>query len=95
MRAPTGRALSRLLEDLITEVAAAPHAAASLTLYALVSTLEFERAGYLFKLVKLRDLSATQRELAYGLMELMVEGRNRGEAWTAAKTRLDEIVRAG
>jgi len=87
--------LSDELDALISEVAAAPHSAAALTLYALVSTLEFEQAGFLYKLVKLRDLSPAQRRLAYGLMEMMAEGRNQGEAWRQAKARLDALVRAG
>lgn len=87
--------MSADLEVLVAEIAAAPHSAAALTLYALASTLEFEQAGYLFKLVKLRDLSESQRQLAYRLMELMAEGRNRGEDWQQAKARMDALVRAG
>lgn len=87
--------MSADLEALVAEIAAAPHSAAALTLYALASTLEFEQAGYLFKLVKLRDLSESQRQLAYRLMELMAEGRNRGEDWQQAKARMDALVRAG
>ena len=41
----------------VAEIAREPHSAAALTLYALASTLEFERAGYLFKLVKLRSVA--------------------------------------
>lgn len=83
------------MQRLVDEVAAAPHSAAALTLYALVSTLEYERAGYLFKLVKLRDLSAEQRAIAYALMELMASGCNQGADWEAVKRRLDALVRAG
>ena len=83
------------LERVVAEISAAPHSAAALTLYALVSTLEYERAGYLFKLDKLRDLSAEQRRLAYALMETMVAGDNRGDAWEAAKNRMDDVVRGG
>ena len=87
--------MNAVFEQVQSEIAAAPHSAAALTLYALVSTLEFEKAGYLFKLVKLRDLSAEQRSLAYRLIDLMVEGANQGEAWRQAKQRMDELVRAG
>lgn len=87
--------MSGLLDEIVAEVTAAPHSAAALTLYALVSTLEFEQAGYLFKLVKLRDLSAPQRQLAYRLMELMAQGGNCGEIWQAAKQQMDAAVRTG
>ena len=83
------------LQDLIAEIAAAPQSAAGLTLYALISTLEFERAGYLFKLIKLRDLSTSQRDLAYRLMEMMALGQNQGEAWQEAKRRIDALINAG
>ena len=83
------------LEAAVVEIAAAPQSAAALTLYALVSTLEFERAGYLFKLAKLRDLSAAQRRLAYRLMEMMAQGQNRGADWESAKSRMDVLVRGG
>lgn len=87
--------MNDLFEQLIDEIAAAPHSAPALTLYALVSTLEFERAGYLFRLAKLRDLSDAQRQLAYRLMELMAVGANTGEDWDAAKRRMDRLVRGG
>lgn len=87
--------MSDLLDEVVREIAAAPHSAAALTLYALVSTLEFEQAGYLYKLIKLRDLSGTQRQLAYRLMEMMAAGACRGEPWQQAKTQMDALVRAG
>lgn len=87
--------MSQVLDDLVNEVAAAPDSAGALTLYALVSTLEYERAGYLFKLAKLRDLAPAQRALAYRLMDLMAEGGNAGPEWDAAKARLDALVRGG
>lgn len=83
------------LDAVVALVEAAPHSAAALTLYALVSTLEFEKAGYLFKLDKFRDLDAAQRQLAYGLLELMVAGKVGDRAWQQAKSRLDALVRQG
>jgi hypothetical protein len=80
--------VTALIED-------APHSAAALTLYALVSTLEFEKAGCLFKLDKLKDLDAAQRQLAYRLMEMLVSGEIGGAGWQAAKSRMDALVRAG
>lgn len=85
--------MNELLEEVAAEIAAAPESAAGLTLYALFCTLEYEQAGCLFKLVKLRDLSAPQRRLAYRLMDLMAEGGNAGPAWEEAKRRMDAAVR--
>ena len=81
------------LGEVLALLAAEPHSAAALTLYALVSTLEHERAGCLFKLTKLRDLPPEGRQIAYRLMELLAEGRTGGAAWKRAKARMDELVR--
>ncbi len=81
------------LEEVVAEVAAAPQSAAALTLYALVSTLELERAGCLFKLAKLRDLTVAQRRLAYRLIEMMAQRQNQGADWQIAKARMDRLVR--
>lgn len=87
--------MTEVLDEVIEQIAAEPHSAAALTLYALVSTLEFEQAGCLFKLVKLRDLSAQQRQIAYRLIELMADGNNAGPAWDRSKQAMDDLVRAG
>ncbi len=87
--------MTEVLDEVIEQIAAEPHSAAALTLYALVSTLEYEQAGYLFKLVKLRDLSAQQRQIAYRLIDLMADGNNAGPVWERSKQKMDELVRAG
>lgn len=84
-----------VLARTLAVITAEPHSAAALTLYALVNTFDYEQAGCLFKLNKLRDMGPEHRQLAYDLMELMVAGGNQGEAWEKAKTRMDERVRAG
>ncbi len=84
-----------VLDDVMAVIEAAPHSAAALVLYALVNTLEQERAGCLFKLTKLRDLDPEHRQLAYQLMELMAREENRGEAWTQARARMDQAIRGG
>ena len=83
------------LQAVVELIEREPHGAAALTLYALVSTLEYPKAGYLFKLDKLRDLNAEQRQLAYALIELMVAGEVGSEAWTRARAAMDERVRRG
>jgi len=83
------------LQQAVAVIEQAPESAAALTLYALVCTLEYERAGCLFKLAKLRDLSCDQRRIAYGLMELMADNRVAGADWAEAKARMDRAVRGG
>jgi hypothetical protein len=71
----------------------APGSAAALTLYALVSTLEYPGSGCLFRLSKLIDLSPQERAIAYALMDLLAEGAVGGDRWVAAKGRMDALVR--
>jgi len=82
------------LQQALALVEQAPESAAALTLYALVNTLEYERAGCLFKLTKLRDLPAQHhRSIAYGLMELMAKQGVGDNDWQKAKARMDRAVR--
>jgi len=85
----------KTLKQIIELIEADPHGAAALTLYALVNTLEFPRAGYLFKLDKLKDLAPQHRQLAYGLMEMMAEGQVGSAEWQQAKASMDDRVRRG
>ena len=81
------------LQAVVELIEREPHGVAGLTLYALVNTLEHPKAGYLFKLDKLRDLDAGQRQLADALIDLMVASEVCSDAWTRAKVSMDECVR--
>ena len=69
---------SLTLQATIDSTRESPQSGGALILYALANTINYEQAGCLFKLDKLRDLSAEQRNLAYALMEVMVSGGNQG-----------------
>jgi hypothetical protein len=81
------------LDRAVALIEQAPESANALTLYALANTLEYERAGCLFKLVKLRDLDPDARVLAYGLMEFVVDESVGSDAWRTAKARMDRAIR--
>ena len=81
------------LEQARAVIAAGPESASALTLYALVNTLEFQRAGALFKLTKLADLEPAHRPIAYGLMECLVDGQVGDARWQAAKAHMDRLIR--
>ncbi len=83
------------LQQVVELIQRSPQDGASLTLYALVSTLRMEKGGHMYMLRKLRDLPPEQRQLAYGLMELMAEHGNRGPDWEAALQAMDAAVRGG
>ena len=84
---------SESIEQTIAVIEAAPESAAALTLYALVTTLEYDRAGRLFKLSKLGDLDPGQRSIAYALMERSVVDGIGDPAWNEAKARIDRAIR--
>ncbi|MEN8213768.1 MAG: hypothetical protein ABFR19_05330 [Pseudomonadota bacterium] len=83
------------LQAVIESIQESPRSAGALILYALMNTINYEQAGCLFKLNKLRDLSPQQRQLAYALIEVMAAGGNRGEAWEQAMQQVDALVRNG
>ncbi len=84
-----------LLTQVLARVEAAPHSAASLTLYALMLTLEREAAGCLFRLTKLRDLDPEGRRLAYALMERMACGDLLDDEWRTTMRRIEALIRDG
>jgi hypothetical protein len=86
---------SQSLEATVQRIEADPQGGQSLLLYALMSTLDAERSGCLFKLLKLREMDTPSRELAYGLMELLAQGGNTGPEWEAALSRANNAVRSG
>ncbi len=86
---------SHTLQAVIECIQQSPQSGSALILYALMNTINYEQAGCLFKLNKLRDLSVEHRNLAYALMEVMVSGGNRGETWRLAMLQMDELVRGG
>ena len=82
-----------LLQSVVELIRRNPQSAPALTLYALVNTMNYEQAGCLFKLNKLRDIGAEERQLAYSLIELMVNHGNQGPAWEEALQEMDRLVR--
>lgn len=85
----------KVLDSAVSHVQRDPHSAAALTIYALMNTMEYEQAGCLFKLNKLRALGRDDRLLAYDLMEAMVAGVNQKDAWISARHRMDKAIREG
>lgn len=83
------------LQAIIECIQESPRSGGALILYALMNTINYEQAGCLFKLNKLRDLSPQQRQLAYELIEVMASGGNQGEEWRQAMLKMDALVRVG
>ena len=83
-----------VVEKIIEVVTASPHSAQSLLLFALFKTLDIPQGGHMYKLEKLREMSAENRQLAYGLMELMSEQKNLDDYWKASLEKIEAAIRA-
>ncbi len=85
--------IDNVLEQVCMLIEANPRSGQALLLYALCKTLDIEKGGHMYMLRKLVDMTPENRQLSYGLIELMGRGENRGETWDAALTRMDRAIR--
>lgn len=81
-----------VLEQVTALIEASPRSGQSLSLYALCKTLDIEKGGHMYMLRKLADMTPENRQFAYGLMELMSQGENHGQAWDSALSRMDAAI---
>lgn len=70
-----------------------PRSGQSLLLFALFSTLNVEKTGHMYMLGKLKEFTAENRQLAYGLIELMASGQAGNEDWQQAFNRMESAIR--
>ncbi len=83
------------LEEIVTAIESSPRSGQALLLFALAKTLDVPKTGHMYMLKKLQEMDADTRRLAYGLMELMAQQGNQGDAWDSAITRLEAAIQAG
>lgn len=81
------------LEQVIAVIEANPRSGQALSLYALCKTLDIEKSGHMYMLKKLADMTPENRQLSYGLMEIMSLGENQSDAWVKALVRMDTAIR--
>ncbi|MDH5391682.1 MAG: hypothetical protein OEY11_00725 [Gammaproteobacteria bacterium] len=85
---------SDVLERVYEIIKAAPHSSQSLLLFALLKTLDIQKGGHMYLLSKLKDMTAENRQLAYGLMELMAENQTMSEDWQAKLQLIESAIRS-
>ena len=83
------------LEEVVNLIEASPRSGQALLLFALAKTLAVPKTGHMYMLKKLQEMEPETRRLAYGLMELMAQKGNQGEAWNQAITRMEAAIQAG
>ena len=82
-------------EQVIEIIKNSPHSSQALLLFGLIKTLDIEKGGHMYLLVKLKEMTAEVRQLAYQLMELMATGQIHNEEWQQYVLSVEEIIRAG
>ena len=81
------------LEQTLARIEGDARSGQSLLLYALVKTLSIPQGGHSYLLTKLKEMTPETRQLAYGLMELMVQGASARPEWKEAEERMDRAIR--
>lgn len=84
-----------VLDRVVALIESDPRSGQALLLYGLVSTLDTEKGGRMYRLNKLSELAADNRRLAYGLMELTACGGTRSPEWQSAVARIEGTIRGG
>ncbi|MDH5518864.1 MAG: hypothetical protein OEY36_13770 [Gammaproteobacteria bacterium] len=85
---------SDVLERVYQIIKSEPHAAQSLLLFALIKTLDVQKGGHMYLLSKLKDMTAENRQLAYGLMEMMVNEQTTSLDWQAKLQLIESSIRS-
>lgn len=82
-------------EQVIEIIKNSPHSSQSLLLFALIKTLDIEKGGHMYLLVKLKEMTPDVRQLAYQLMELMASDQIHNDEWQQYVSSVEAIIRAG
>ena len=83
------------LEQVIEIIRNSPQSSQALLLFGLIKTLDIEKGGHMYLLVKLKEMTAEVRQLAYHLMELMASGQIHDAAWDQYVSTVEDIIRGG
>ena len=65
----------------------------SLLLFALMATLNVEKTGHMYLLGKLKEFTPENRQLAYGVIEMMANNEIGDEVWHTAYAKMEAAIR--
>ena len=85
----SGSILGKITEQIEND----PRSGQSLLLFALLATLNVEKTGHMYMLAKLKEFTPENRQLAYGVIEMMANNEIGGEAWHQAYTQMEAAIR--
>lgn len=82
-----------VLEQITQQIINDPRSGQSLLLFALAATLNVEKTGHLYLLAKLKEFTPENRQLAYGVIELMANNEIGNETWQQAYAKMESAIR--
>ena len=82
-----------VLEKVTALIKENPKSGQSLLLFALSKTLDIEKGGHMYMLAKLKEMTPKNRQLAYGLMELMADNQIHDEDWRQQILAMETAIR--
>ena len=82
-----------ILEKITQEITGDPRSGQSLLLFALMATLNVEKTGHMYLLGKLKEFTPENRQLAYGVIELMANNEIGNDAWHKAYADMEAAIR--
>lgn len=82
-----------ILEKITQEITSDPRSGQSLLLFALMATLNVEKTGHMYLLGKLKEFTPENRQLAYGVIELMANNEIGNDAWHKAYADMEAAIR--
>ena len=85
--------MDNILDKVTAQICDDPRSGQSLLLFALFSTLNVEKTGHMYMLGKMKELTEENRQLAYGLIELMASNQSGDDAWNQAFERMETAIR--
>jgi len=85
--------LDSVLEEITNKIMNDPRSGQSLLLFALMATLNVEKTGHLYMLSKLKEFTPENRQLAYGVIELMADNNIANDAWNHAYSKMEQAIR--
>lgn len=85
----TDSVLDKITQQIIDD----PRSGQSLLLFALLATLNVEKTGHMYMLSKLKEFTPENRQLAYGVIELMAQGKIGDANWHQAYAKMEQAIR--
>lgn len=82
-----------VLEKVFEIIKESPHSGQSLLLFALLKTLDIQKGGHMYMLSKLKEMTPENRQLAYGLMDMMAENKTLSENWQVKLQQIESAIR--